>query len=54
MQKDCPLFGLDNCIITPHIAWTTEEARRRLLIVACENAKKFLDGNPQNVVNKKV
>ena len=54
MQKDCPLFGLDNCIITPHIAWTTQEARRRLLIVACENAKKFLDGNPQNVVNSKI
>ena len=53
MQKDCPLFGLDNCIITPHIAWTTEEARRRLLIVACENAQKFLEGNPQNVVNNK-
>lgn len=54
MQKDCPLFGLDNCIITPHIAWTTEEARRRLLIVACENAQKFLEGNPQNVVNSKI
>ncbi|MBR2384637.1 MAG: D-2-hydroxyacid dehydrogenase [Clostridia bacterium] len=54
MQKDCPLFGLENCIITPHIAWTTEEARRRLLKVACENAEMFLKGTPQNVVNGKI
>ena len=54
MQKDCPLHGLDNCIITPHIAWTTEEARRRLLKVAFENAVSFLNGNPQNVVNTKI
>ena len=51
MQNDCPLFGIDNCIITPHIAWTTQEARRRLLTVAVENARKFLLGTPQNVVN---
>ena len=54
MQKDCPLYGLDNCIITPHIAWTTEEARRRLLKVALENAEKFLKGEPQNVVNNRI
>lgn len=54
MQSDCPLFNLKNCIITPHIAWTTEEARRRLLKVAFENAKKFLKGEPQNVVNDKI
>ena len=54
MQNDCPLFGLDNCIITPHIAWTTQEARRRLLLVAVENAQKFLKGEPQNVVNDRV
>ncbi len=54
MQKDCPLFGLENCIITPHIAWTTEEARRRLLKVAIENAEMFLKGTPQNVVNGKI
>lgn len=54
MQKDCHLFGIDNCIITPHIAWTTQEARRRLLHVAVENARKFLLGTPQNVVNDKI
>ncbi len=53
MQSDCPLFNLDNCIITPHIAWTTQEARRRLVKIAFENAQKFLLGEPQNVVNKK-
>ncbi len=54
MDKNCPLFNLENCIITPHIAWTTVEARKRLLTVAYQNAKCFLDGKVQNSVNNKV
>lgn len=53
MASDCPLFNLPNCIITPHIAWTTVEARERLLKVAYQNLKAFLDGYPQNCVNGK-
>lgn len=53
MDKNCPLFNLENCIITPHIAWTTVEARTRLLSVAYQNAVAFLNGNPQNSVNDK-
>ena len=48
---DNPLIGLANCIITPHIAWYAQEARRRLMNIAAENLKAFLDGKPQNVVN---
>lgn len=51
MEKDCPLFNAPNCIITPHVAWTTVEARTRLLNVAVENLKAFLNGKPQNTVN---
>lgn len=46
-----PLIGARNCFVTPHIAWATREARRRLLAVAAENVKAFIDGEPQNVVN---
>ncbi len=48
---DCPLFGLDRCRITPHIAWATLEARTRLLRTAIDNLERFLAGNPVNVVN---
>jgi glycerate dehydrogenase len=47
-----PLMKAKNCIITPHIAWATGDARSRLLNTAVENVKAFIDGNPQNVVNK--
>jgi glycerate dehydrogenase len=46
-----PLLTAPNCIITPHIAWDTREARTRLLDTAFNNLKGFLDGHPQNVVN---
>jgi glycerate dehydrogenase len=48
---DNPLYRAPNCIITPHIAWATHEARSRLLNTAVDNVKGFLDGSPQNVVN---
>lgn len=47
-----PLYNIPNCIITPHIAWATKEARERLLKEAAENIKAFLGGNYRNVVNK--
>jgi len=47
-----PLLGLDNCLITPHIAWAPTESRQRLMDMAVENLKAFLNGTPQNVVNK--
>jgi glycerate dehydrogenase len=46
-----PLFRAKNCIITPHIAWATSAARLRLMKVAAENVRAFLNGTPQNVVN---
>jgi len=50
--KANPLFAAKNCIITPHIAWATKEARLRLMDTTVNNLSSFLNGNPVNVVNK--
>jgi glycerate dehydrogenase len=46
-----PLFAAKNCIVTPHIAWATKEARSRLMDVAVSNVAAFLKGAPENVVS---
>ncbi len=51
MSGECVLFGIDNCIITPHIAWASHESRTRLIGKVAENLKAFADGSPINVVN---
>ena len=52
INADSPLLGLDNMIITPHIAWAATEARQRLLGVAIDNVRQYLAGNVQNNVVK--
>lgn len=47
-----PLFEAPNCIITPHIAWAPIESRKRLIDIATENVRAFIDGHPQNKVNQ--
>jgi glycerate dehydrogenase len=46
-----PLLTAKNCLITPHIAWATQEARARLMNLAVQNLAAFVRGTPQNVVN---
>ena len=50
-HENNPLFTAKNCIITPHIAWATKEARERLMKMAVTNLHAFLNGNPVNVVS---
>ena len=52
INADSPLLGLPNMIITPHIAWAATEARQRLLSVAIDNVRQYLDGHVQNNVAK--
>lgn len=51
MKPSNPLLGIPNCIITPHIAWATKEARTRLMQTAIDNLQSFLNGRPINKVN---
>lgn len=46
-----PLIGLENCIVTPHIAWQSEESLERLRTTTVENLIAFAAGAPQNVVS---
>lgn len=50
-RADNPLLSAKNCFITPHIAWATQEARLRLMEIACYNVEQFIKNKPQNVVN---
>jgi glycerate dehydrogenase len=49
-EKNNPLIGLPNCIITPHNAWISAEARSRIMETTLQNLQAFIKGTPQNVV----
>lgn len=51
-SMDNPLMKAKNCLITPHIAWAPKESRARLMNVAVDNLKQFINGCPVNVVNR--
>lgn len=52
IKADNPLLSAPNCIITPHMSWGAKEARQRIMDTIVANVKTFMDGDPQNVVNK--
>lgn len=51
MAEDCPLCGVENILITPHVAWAPLETRLRLLDIVHSNLQAWVDGTPKNVVN---
>ncbi len=50
VRPDNPLLSAPRCLITPHIAWAPREARARLMRIAVENLKAFLEGSPVHAV----
>ncbi|MDR3640683.1 MAG: D-2-hydroxyacid dehydrogenase [Humidesulfovibrio sp.] len=51
IRPDDPLLCAPNCLLTPHVAWASREARTRLLRITAQNLRAFLSGQPRNVVN---
>ncbi len=51
IKPDNPLLQARNCLITPHMAWASLAARRRLMQTTAENIRAFQAGKPVNVVN---
>ena len=50
IRGDNPLLAAPNCFITPHISWAPRETRQRLMDIAVQNLKSYLEGRPENVV----
>ena len=50
IRGDNPLLKAKNCLITPHISWAPKESRQRLMEIAADNLRRFLEGSPVNVV----
>ena len=50
-EKNNPLYIMDNVILTPHMGWKGLETRKRLVSILANNIKKFIEGNPINVVS---
>ncbi len=51
IEPDNPLLKARNCLLTPHIAWATLAARRRLMQTTARNVEAFIKGDPISVVN---
>ena len=50
IPNDYPLVNAKNTVLTPHIAYASEQAMVRRAKIVFENIEKYLDGNPQNVI----
>jgi glycerate dehydrogenase len=46
------LFDLENCVITPHVAWASTQAREKLMGITEENILSFMEGRPLNNLAK--
>ena len=51
LERESPLLNAPNLIMTPHLAWATLEARKRLMRTTVDNVRAFLSGRPTNLVN---
>ncbi len=51
-MRDCILKGVDQIVITPHVAWAPMTTRIKLLNITVECIKGWLEGSPKNVVSR--
>ena len=51
VRHDNPFLGMDNAVLTPHVAFNTPEANLNILSISVDNLVAFFSGRPQNVVN---
>ncbi|WP_406661410.1 phosphoglycerate dehydrogenase [Methanolobus sp. ZRKC3] len=54
LTQDSPLMKLDNVVLTPHIAFLSEESLEECTYICVENVEKFVEDEPQNIVNPDV
>lgn len=52
ITDDNPLLTAKNCLITPHMAWSSLAARRRMMQITADNIRNFLAGTPSSIVNE--
>lgn len=50
-REDCPILHAPRVFVTPHIGWSTPEARGRILNMLIDNIQSFVAGQPKHVVN---
>ena len=51
LPPDSPLRGVQNALLTPHVAWATGGALGRLAAITTQNLRSFLAGCGENIVN---
>ena len=54
IERDSPFLGMENVVLTPHVAYNTREANDNILKISVDNVVAFFSGHPQNVVNVEV
>lgn len=50
LPLDYPLLSAKNTVLTPHIAYASEQAMVRRAKIVFKNVEKYVEGNPQNVI----
>lgn len=54
LPMNSPLLAMNNVVLTPHIAFLSEESLDECTYISIENVEMFIKGKPQNVVNPEV
>lgn len=52
IPKDYPLLNAKNTVLTPHVAFLSDEAMERRAKIAFDNTISYLKGKPQNIVER--